>query len=97
DAYLSVSEALRHAASLRDSRVEIDWIDSETLDDDAAASARLAEVDGVGIPDLGICLGMHVAVSEFARHVAGMDGATATEMDPETPTPVIDLLPEQKE
>src|SRR3989442_14660958 len=50
-----------------------------------------------GIPYLGICLGMHVAVSEFARHVAGLDGANSTEMDPETPHPVIDLLPEQKE
>ena len=49
------------------------------------------------IPYLGICLGMHVAVSEFARHVAGMDGANSTEMDLETPFPVIDLLPEQKE
>jgi CTP synthase len=50
-----------------------------------------------GIPYLGICLGMHVAVSEFARHVVGLDGANSTEMDPETPYPVIDLLPEQKE
>ena len=50
-----------------------------------------------GIPYLGICLGMHVAVSEFARNVCGMDGANSTEMDPETPYPVIDLLPEQKE
>jgi CTP synthase len=50
-----------------------------------------------GIPYLGICLGMHVAVSEFARNVAGLDGANSTEMDPETPFPVIDLLPEQKE
>jgi len=49
------------------------------------------------IPYLGICLGMHVAVSEFARHVCGLDGANSTEMDPETPHPVIDLLPEQKE
>ena len=40
---------------------------------------------------------MHVAVAEFARHVAGMDGANSTEMDVETPYPVIDLLPEQKE
>jgi len=48
------------------------------------------------IPYLGICLGMHVAVSEFARHVVGLDGANSTEMDPETPHPVIDLLPEQK-
>jgi CTP synthase len=50
-----------------------------------------------GIPYLGICLGMHVAVSEFARNVLGLEGANSTEMDPETPYPVIDLLPEQKE
>jgi CTP synthase len=50
-----------------------------------------------GIPYLGVCLGMHVAISEFARHVVGMEGANSTEMDPETPYPVIDLLPEQKE
>jgi len=50
-----------------------------------------------GIPYLGICLGMHVAISEFARHIVGLDGANSTEMDPETPYPVIDLLPEQKE
>jgi CTP synthase len=49
------------------------------------------------IPYLGICLGMHVAVSEFARHVVGLEGANSTEMDPKTPCPVIDLLPEQKE
>ncbi len=50
-----------------------------------------------GIPYLGICLGMHVAISEFARNVTGLEGANSTEMDPETPYPVIDLLPEQKE
>jgi len=49
------------------------------------------------IPYLGICLGMHVSVSEFARHVAEMPGANSTEMDVETEWPVIDLLPEQKE
>src|SRR3569833_4196225 len=57
-------------------------------------ACRVAREDG--IPYLGICLGMHVAVSEYARHVAGLDGANSTEMDPETPYPVIDLLPEQK-
>jgi CTP synthase len=50
-----------------------------------------------GLPYLGICLGMQIAVAEFARHIAGMDGANSTEFDPETPYPVIDLLPEQKE
>jgi CTP synthase len=58
-------------------------------------AARFAREHGV--PYLGICLGMQIAVSEFARHVAGMDGANSTEFDPETPYPVIDLLPEQKE
>ena len=48
-------------------------------------------------PTSGICLGMQIAVVEFARHVAGMDGANSAEFDPETPYPVVDLLPEQKE
>jgi CTP synthase len=50
-----------------------------------------------GIPYLGVCLGMQIAVVDFARHVAGMEGANSAEFDPETPYPVIDLLPEQKE
>ncbi len=50
-----------------------------------------------GIPFLGICLGMQIAVVDYARHVAGMDGANSAEFDPETPFPVVDLLPEQKE
>jgi CTP synthase len=58
-------------------------------------AARFARENEV--PYLGICLGMQVAVSEFARHVVDMDGANSTEFDPETPYPVIDLLPEQKE
>jgi CTP synthase len=138
DAYLSVCEALRHAASLQDCKVEIDWINSESLEgsgtrpeeddtgdgDDIAGLSpmdRLVRADGIlipggfggrgiegkiaaagvareqGIPYLGICLGMQIAVAEFARHVAGMEGANSTEFDPETPYPVIDLLPEQKE
>jgi CTP synthase len=116
-----VGKALRHAASLQDSRVQIEWIDSEGLEDPGQAVERLAGLDGILIPGgfggrgwegkicaarvarerhipyLGICLGMHVAVSEFARHIAGLEGANSTEMDPETPYPVIDLLPEQKE
>ncbi len=124
DAYLSVCEALRHAASLQDSKVEIDWIDSETLEGAehaGAARERLLAADGILIPGgfggrgiegkiaaagiarehqipyLGICLGMQVAVAEFARQLAGMEGANSTEFDIETPFPVIDLLPEQKE
>jgi CTP synthase len=123
DAYLSVCEALRHAAAQEDSRLHIDWVDSESVGGEAgrAAHERLARADGILIPGgfggrgiegkidaarfarehqipfLGVCLGMHVAVAEFARHVAGMEGANSTEMDMETPFPVIDLLPEQKE
>jgi CTP synthase len=125
DAYLSVSEALRHAAFQHGYRVEIDWIDSELVDSKGAegegVAARLERADGILIPGgfggrgiegkiaaariarerripyLGICLGMQIAVSEFARNVAGMSGANSTEFDPETPYPVIDLLPEQKE
>jgi CTP synthase len=125
DAYLSVSEALRHASFEHGCKVEIDWVDSESLagggEEHAAARERLREADGILIPGgfggrgiegkikaaqiaredripyLGICLGMQIAVAEFARNVAGMDGANSTEFDPETPFPVIDLLPEQKE
>ncbi|MDN5347000.1 MAG: synthase [Clostridia bacterium] len=49
------------------------------------------------IPFLGICLGMQVAVVEFARSVCGLTGANSSEFDPQTAYPVIDLLPEQKE
>jgi CTP synthase len=123
DAYLSVSEALRHAASLQDAKVQVEWIDSESLEGgDAQEIVRqLGDVAGILIPGgfggrgiegkiaaaqfarerqipyLGICLGMQVAVAEFARNVAGMEGANSTEFDIETPYPVIDLLPEQKE
>jgi CTP synthase len=120
DAYLSVAEALKHAGVHHDCRVEIDWIDSESVSDPTVTN-RLEQVDGILIPGgfggrgiegkiraaqiarenqipyLGICLGMQLAVCEFARHVAGMDGANSTEFDPETPFPVIDLLPEQKD
>jgi CTP synthase len=120
DAYLSVAEALRHAGFMHGCPIEIDWVDSETLDD-GEVRARVAQADGILIPGgfgvrgiegkitasriareqkipfLGICLGMQMAVADFARHVVGMDGANSTEFDPETPFPVIDLLPEQKE
>jgi len=49
------------------------------------------------IPYLGICFGMQFAVIEYARNVAGLAGANSTEADPNTPHPVIDLLPEQRE
>ncbi len=49
------------------------------------------------IPYLGICLGMQLAVVEYARHVLHWTDANSSEFNPQTPYPVIDLLPEQKE
>ncbi len=59
------------------------------------AAARYAREQGT--PFLGICLGMQVATIEFARHVLGLAGANSTEFDQETPFPIVDLLPEQKD
>jgi CTP synthase len=116
DAYLSVAEALKHAAIHHGVELRIGWVDAEDRD----LAAALDRADGVlvpggfggrgiegkiaaaryarerGVPYLGICLGMQIAVVEFARHVCGMDGANSSEFDPETPYPVIDLLPEQR-
>jgi CTP synthase len=58
----------------------------------AANKARLAE-----IPFLGLCYGFQLASVSFARHVLGLKEANTTEVDPRTPHPVIDLLPEQRE
>lgn len=49
------------------------------------------------IPFLGICLGMQLATVEFARNVVGLESAHSTEIDPNTPHPIIDLLPDQKD
>ena len=49
------------------------------------------------VPFFGICLGMQMAVIEYARHVVGLEGANSSEIDPSTPYPVIDLLPDQKD
>lgn len=49
-----------------------------------------------GVPYLGICLGFQMAVVEFARNVVGLKQAGSTEFDPNSPDPVIDILPEQK-
>ena len=57
------------------------------------AAARYARESG--LPYFGICLGMQIAVSEFARHVLGWADAHSTEMAPKTTHPVIDLMPDQ--
>ncbi|MEW6693738.1 CTP synthase [Tepidimonas thermarum] len=117
DSYKSLNEALRHAGLKNHVRVAIDYIDSETLEDDNVAE-RLRGYDAILVPGgfgkrgvegkiraaryarehrvpyLGICLGMQVATIEFARHVAGLEGANSTEFDPHTPHPVIALIDE---
>ncbi len=58
-------------------------------------AARYARINKM--PFFGICLGMQIAVIEFARNILDLEGADSTEMNPETPFPVIDLMEEQKE
>lgn len=116
ESYKSLSEALIHAGLHARAKVEIDYIDSETLDDETVH--QLAQHDAIlvpggfglrgvegkirairfarenKIPYLGICLGMQLAVVEFARHVAGLPQANSTEFRPETPDPVVALITE---
>ena len=119
DAYLSIEEAIHHAAAALGVKAEILWIDSETVTEENV-SGILADCDGIlvpggfgsrgiegmitaarfaretGIPYFGICLGMQIAVIEFARHVLGLADANSTEFDENTAHPVIDLMPDQQ-
>ena len=116
DAYKSLHEALIHAGIGTRTKVNINYIDSEIIEDEGVA--RLKDVDAIlvpggfgergvegkiatvryarenKIPYLGICLGMQVAVIEFARDVAGLEGAHSTEFLPKSPHPVIGLITE---
>jgi CTP synthase len=116
DAYKSLNEALIHAGISTLNKVNIIYIDSETVEDEGIA--KLKNVDAIlvpggfgergiegkiatvryarenKIPYLGICLGMQVAVIEFARDVAGLEGAHSTEFLPKSPHPVIGLITE---
>ena len=118
DAYLSVAEALRHAGYVYGARVQIKWIDSETVNNENAAET-LAGCDGIlvpggfgnrgiegmiataryarthNVPYLGICLGMQIAVIEFARSVLGLTDANSGEFDENSNHKVIDFMPDQ--
>ena len=120
DAYLSVAEALRHAGYALDARVEIEWIDSETLTKENYVET-LSQADGIIVPGgfgsrgiegmilaaqyarehhvpyLGICLGMQIAVIEFARHVAGLENANSHEFDENSSHQVIHFMPDQND
>jgi CTP synthase len=119
DAYLSVTEALKHGGFHHGAKVEIELIQAEDVGG-LLTAGRLRDLDGIvipggfgergiegkiaaagyareqGIPCLGLCLGMHVMVVDFARNVLGLDGAHSSEMDPQTPHPVIDLMESQR-
>lgn len=116
EAYKSLIESLIHAGIHTNTRVNIDYIDSEDLE--TAGLSAIENKDAIlvpggfgergvegkiaaiqyarenKIPYLGICLGMQMAVVEYARHVAGLTGAHSSELNPNTPHPVVALITE---
>ncbi len=114
ESYKSLTEALRHAGIHNESKVNIEYIDSEEIE--TTGCAALAKYDAIlvpggfgkrgvegkimaaqfarenKIPYLGICLGMQVALIEYARHMAGLTTANSTEFDLETSQPVVALI-----
>ncbi|GAB3695889.1 CTP synthase [Spirosoma flavus] len=120
DAYKSIAESFIHAGATNECKVQLEWIQSETLVDAHHCAEVLSQLDGVlvapgfgergiegkinavryvrehGIPFLGICLGMQMAVIEYARNVMGITDAHSTEMEPHTGKPVISMMEAQK-
>ena len=120
DAYLSVVEALRHAAIAVGVDLNLHLVNAEDVEakgartylenangiivpggfgvrgiDGKIATVKYARLNK--IPFLGLCLGMQCAVIEWARNIAKLDAAHSAEFDPQTPNPVINLLPEQQD
>jgi CTP synthase len=121
DAYLSVTEALRHAGWYHNVDIHIKWINSEALESMGDGYTEvLEELDGIIVPGgfgqrgiegkikaanfarrmhtpyLGLCLGMQVAMIEFARNVLNLPDANSSEFDPQCASPVIDLMNTQR-
>ena len=116
ESYKSLTEALRHAGIHTESRVNIEYLDSEEIE--VNGTAALAKYDAIlvpggfgkrgvegkimaarfarenKIPYLGICLGMQVALIEYARDMAGLPKANSTEFDDQTEQPVVALINE---
>lgn len=120
DSYISVIEAVKHAAWHHGLNPRFFWLDAEDYEKDPRKLANLKDLHGLivpggfgprgvagkikaigyarknKIPFLGLCYGMQLAVIEFARNAAGLKKAMSTELDPETPQPVIMTLAEQE-
>lgn len=121
DAYLSVAEALKHAGIANDVKVEIDWINSEDINEENFRYIfNEHKLDGIlvpggfgnrgiegkilavqyareyNVPFLGICLGMQMAVIEFARNVCKLRDVNSTEFDEQCLNPVIHIMEDQK-
>lgn len=120
DVYISVLEAIKHAAWFHGVQPKIVWLNSEEFEKHPEKLKELSELDGVvipggfgsrgvegkiaaikyvrtkGIPYLGLCYGMQLAVVEFARHVCGMKDANTAEIKPDVIHPVIHIMPEQE-
>lgn len=120
DAYLSMVEALRHAAIDLSLELNLRWVNSEDIEVNGAEQ-YLEGVNGIVVPGgfgsrgvdgkigavqyardrkipfLGLCLGMQCSVIEWARHVVDLADANSAEFDPDTPNPIINLLPEQQD
>jgi len=116
ESYKSLIEALKHAGIHTSTRVNIEYLDSEVIENEGTDCLKNLDAilvpGGFGargtegkiaairyarenkIPYLGICLGMQLAVIEYARHVAGMRDANSTEFDLETEHPVVALIAE---
>ncbi len=116
EAYKSLSESLIHASIHTRTKVNVHYVDSETIEQDGPGC--LAGMDAILVPGgfgergvegmiqtaqyarenlvpyLGICLGMQVAVIDYARKLAGLTGAYSSEFDSMTPHPVIGLITE---
>ena len=119
DSYISVIEAVRHAAWNNNLRPDVQWIDSKLFEKHPKKIVSLNAFDGIivpggfgssgiegkittiqyarehNIPFLGLCLGMQLAVVEYARNICDMKDANSREFDKKTTHPVIDFIPEQ--
>ncbi len=120
DSYLSVIESLRHGGFANGVKVNIDFVDSESLEE-SNVQEKLKQYKGIivpggfgnrgiegkitaikyarenEIPFLGICLGMQMAVVEFARNVLSLKDASSAEFSPTTKNPVIHIMETQKD